>query len=150
MDTVFFSPSTCGAYRSELHGTDMPADVIEVAASVWRSLLDELSTSPKKISSRPDGYPVLIDPPPLAADELVAVERAWRDAQLALTDPLVSRHRDELEEGREISLTAEQYAGLQAYRRQLRDWPQGEQFPLAEHRPPAPAWLAEQTGNAPR
>ena len=141
---VFFSPSICGAYRPEIHGTDMPADVVKVAESVWQALLDELSTSPKKMSSRPDGQPVLIDPPPLAADELEAVERAWRDAQLALSDPLVSRHRDEVEEGGATSITAEQYAELQAYRRKLRDWPQGDQFPLGEHRPPTPTWLSAQ------
>jgi len=128
-----------------VHGNNMPADVVEVAASVWQSLLIELSTSPKKLSSRPDGQPVLIDPPPLDAEALAAVERGWRDGQLALTDPLVSRHRDEIEEGGATSLTADQYAELQAYRRQLRDWPQGDQFPLAEHRPPAPTWLAAQT-----
>lgn len=92
-----------------------------------------------------DGYPVAIDPPPPDAEALAEAERAWRDAQLALTDPLVSRHRDEVEEGGSTTLAAEQYTELQAYRRQLRDWPQGEQFPLAEHRPPAPSWLAEQT-----
>lgn len=141
---VFFSPSTCGAYRPEVHGVDMPADVVEVAESVWQALLDELSVSPKKMSSRPDGQPVLIDPPPLAADELEAVERAWRDAQLALSDPLVSRHRDEVEDGGATSITAEQYAELQAYRRQLRDWPQGEKFSLAKQRPVAPSWLSAQ------
>ncbi|QJP96558.1 phage tail assembly chaperone [Pseudomonas fluorescens] len=141
---VFFSPSICGAYRPEVHGADMPADVVEVSESVWQALLDELSVSPKKMSSRPDGQPVLIDPPPLNADELTSVERSWRDAQLALTDPLVSRHRDELEEGGETSLAVDQYAELQAYRRTLRGWPQGEQFPLSEHRPPAPIWLATQ------
>ncbi|MBV4475230.1 phage tail assembly chaperone [Pseudomonas botevensis] len=149
-EVIYFSPSTRGAYTVEVHGSDMPADVVEVAASAWRALIKELETSPKMVSSRPDGHPILVDPPPLEPAEVAANERAWRDAQLALTDPLVSRHRDELEEGRDSSLTAEQYAGLQVYRRQLRDWPQGEQFPLAEHRPPAPAWLAEQTGNAPR
>lgn len=142
---VFFSPTTCGAYRPEIHGADMPADVVEVSESVWQALLDELSVSPKKMSSRPDGQPVLIDPPPLDTDELAAVERAWRDAQLALTDPLVSRHRDEVEGGGATSVTADQYTKLQVYRRQLRDWPQGEQFPLAEHRPSAPTWLATQT-----
>lgn len=142
--TVFFSPSTCGAYRPEIHGADMPEDVVEVAESVWQALLDELSVSPKKMSSRPDGQPVLIDPPPLDAEELAAVERAWRDGRLALTDPLVSRHRDELEESGATSLTAEQYTELQAYRRQLRDWPQVGEFPLAEHRPPTPTWLSAQ------
>lgn len=142
---VFFSPSTCGAYVREIHGENMPADVVEVPESVWRSLLDELSISPKMMSSRPNGQPVLIDPPPLDAEALAAVERAWRDAQLALTDPLVSRHRDEIEAGDATSLTADQYTELQAYRRQLRDWPQGEQFPLIDHRPIAPPWLIEQT-----
>ena len=142
---IFFSPSTCGAYRLDVHGSDMPADVVEVTEGNWLGLLKELETSPKKMSSRPDGQPVLIDPPPLDAAELGAIERAWRDAQLALTDPLVSRHRDELEEGGETSLAADQYAQLQAYRRQLREWPQGSQFPLVEHRPPAPTWLATQT-----
>ncbi|MCU7217532.1 phage tail assembly chaperone [Pseudomonas sp. VE 196-7] len=140
---VLFSPSMCGAYRPEVHGADIPADVVEVSESVWQALLDELEVSPKKMSSRPDGQPVLIDPPPLDDEELAAVERAWRDAQLALTDPLVSRHRDEIEEGGSTSITAEQYAELQAYRRQMRDWPQGSQFPLAEHRPIAPLWLTE-------
>lgn len=140
---VYFSPTTCGAYALEINGEDMPADVVEVAESVWLSLLDELSRSPKKMSSRPNGQPVLIDPPPLDAEALAETERAWRDAQLALTDPLVSRHRDEIEEGGATSITAEQYAELQAYRRQLRDWPQGSQFPFAEHRPIAPLWLTE-------
>jgi hypothetical protein len=138
---VYFSPTTCGAYTLEINGEDMPADVVEVSESIWQSLLNELSTSPKMMSSRPNGQPVLIDPPPLDAEALAETERAWRDAQLALTDPLVSRHRDEIEEGGATSITAEQYAELQAYRRQLRDWPQGSQFPLAEHRPVAPLWL---------
>lgn len=140
---IYFSPSTCGAYEPVVHGGDMPEDVVEVVESVWLGLLAELERKPKKMSSRPDGQPVLIDPPPLDADELAAGERAWRDAQLALTDPLVSRHRDEVEEGGETTLTAEQYTELQAYRRQLRDWPQGSQFPLAQHRPIAPLWLTE-------
>ncbi|WRH90886.1 hypothetical protein RCC30_19610 [Pseudomonas fluorescens] len=96
---VYFSPSMCGAYRPEIHGSDMPADVVEVSESVWQSLLNELSTSPKMMSSRSNGQPVLIDPPALDAEALTAIERAWRDGQLALTDPLVSRHRDEIEEG---------------------------------------------------
>jgi len=140
---VYFSPSTCGAYVPEIHGENMPGDVVEVPENVWQSLLDELSKKPKKMSSRANGQPMLIDPPPLDAEALAAVERAWRNAQLALTDPLVSRHRDEVEEGSETSLAAEQYAELQSYRRQLRDWPQGTQFPLIEHRPTAPQWLTE-------
>jgi hypothetical protein len=57
---------------------------------------------------------------------------------------MVARDRDELEDGGGTTLTTDQYAQLQAYRRALRDWPQGSFFPFTEHRPSAPLWLAEQ------
>lgn len=142
-ETVYFSPSTCGAYYPNVHGADMPPDVVKITEDEWQVVLSGLSSNAKVVSSDAAGYPVLIDPPPLAMEQLEVFERAWRDAQLAATDPLVSRHRDELEEGAPTTLTTEQYVALQAYRRALRDWPQGGHFPLAEHRPPAPAWLAD-------
>lgn len=98
----------------------------------------------KEIGRGADGYPALIDPPPLSPEVLAAVERKWRDAQLLATDGVVSRHRDELEEGVATTLTAEQYAELQAYRRSLRDWPSAGSFPSINERPPAPVWLAGQ------
>jgi len=88
-----------------------------------------------------DGRPELQDPPQPTADELAAIERAWRDNQLSLTDGVVTRHRDELEDGSETTLTATQYTELQTYRRLLRGWPESGEFPLKEHRPVAPAWL---------
>lgn len=138
---VFFSPSTCGAYMPGIHGTDMPPDVVEVSAGVWQSLIEELAISSKKMSSRPDGHPVLIGPPPLDLDQLGEIERNWRDAQMASTDGIVSRQRDEIEDGGATTLTAEQYAELQAYRRDLRGWPEAEGFPSAGRRPVAPEWL---------
>lgn len=143
-ETVYFSPSTCGAYYLSVHGVDMPSDVVKISEAEWQAVLSGLSSGAKVVSSDEAGYPVLIDPPPLAMEELEALERLWRDAQLAASDPLVSRHRDEIEEGVPTTLTAEQYVSLQAYRRALRDWPQGGKFPLTEHRPAAPTWLAEQ------
>jgi hypothetical protein len=91
------------------------------------------------------GAPMLAPPLGATVAEQESAERVWRDLQLSLSDGVVSRHRDEVESGLSTTLTAEQYTALQAYRRQLRDWPQGAEFPLAEHRPPAPSWLAEQT-----
>lgn len=90
------------------------------------------------------GYPMLVDPPKPSPEFLASVERLWRDGQLAETDGVVSRHRDELEESQETTLTAAQYAELQSYRRALRNWPEAGEFPLIEHRPPAPLWLAGQ------
>jgi len=92
-----------------------------------------------------DGRPELQDPPQPTAEELAAIERTWRDYQLSLTDGVVTRHRDELEDGSETTLSADQYTELQTYRRKLRSWPESGEFPLREHRPIAPSWLAIQT-----
>ena len=83
-------------------------------------------------------------PSELSPDEQAAVERLWRDSQLADNQWLTARHRDELDLGDAPILTAAQFAELLTYRKALRDWPQGEEFPLAEHRPVAPYWLSDQ------
>lgn len=92
-----------------------------------------------------DGYPIAIDPPRPSDEDLAAVERVWRDQCLSETDSVVTRHRDELEDGSETTLTSAQYAELQAYRRALRSWPGAGEFPMSEHRPPAPEWLSSLT-----
>lgn len=140
---ILFSPSTRGAYVPGINSTDIPDDVIEIPKDYWISLLQELAVSAKMIGVRADnGYPILIDPPSPSTEELEDIERGWRTTQLAATDGLVARDRDELEDGGGTTLTTDQYAELQSYRRELRDWPQGSDFPFSEHRPVAPRWLA--------
>ncbi|WLG63590.1 MULTISPECIES: phage tail assembly chaperone [Pseudomonas] len=139
---VLFSATTRGVYVPGINSTDIPDDVIEIPQGYWISLLQQLAVSAKMIGVRADnGYPILVDPPPPSAKEVEDMERLWRDAQLAATDGMVARDRDELEDGGGTTLTTEQYAELQAYRRELRDWPQGSSFPFSEHRPVAPRWL---------
>lgn len=141
--TIFFSPSTCLFYDDQFR-TVIPDDALEYTAEDRDALL-ATSAQGKSIGAGPDGYPVLVDPIPPSLEVFTAIERTWRDRQLAATDGVVSRHRDELEEGPETTLTPTQYAELQAYRRALRNWPEAGDFPLLDHRPPAPDWLAEQT-----
>jgi len=140
---VLFSARTLGAYVPGINSTDIPDDVIEIPQGYWISLLQQMAVTPKVIGVRADnGYPILVDPPPPSPDEAADIERSWRTAQLSATDGLVARDRDELEDGGGTTLTTEQYAELQTYRRELRDWPQGSFFPFNEHRPVAPRWLA--------
>ncbi|WP_095189076.1 phage tail assembly chaperone [Pseudomonas sp. Irchel 3E19] len=141
---MFASPSMRGFFDPSIHSS-MPDDVIEITAERHEHLLMGESQG-KMIDFTPASGPELIDPPPPTYETQIAEERGWRDRQLLLTDPLVSRHRDEVEEGGLTSITAEQYAELQRYRRLLRDWPQGESFPLADHRPAVPLWLSEVIG----
>lgn len=118
----------------------IPADALEITRELHTALLDG-QTAGQVISSDEHGYPLLVDRPAPSPEYFESVERVWRDGQLAATDGVVSRHRDEQEEGLETTLTSAQYAELQAYRRALRNWPETGEFPLIEHRPPSPGWL---------
>ena len=140
--TIYYSSNPRGFYDSRMHGDNIPEGAKEITEELRWALLDGQSQG-KIIREDADGYPVLIEPPPLTPEEVAAIERNWRDAKLATTDGDVTRHRDELEEGTSTTLTAEQYTALQVYRRQLRDWPENGEFPLIDHRPVAPSWLFE-------
>ena len=140
---IFFNAAKSGFYDSAVHSS-IPEGCVEVSAEDHRALMDGQSAG-MAIAADEYGGPILIERPLPSAEVLAAIERAWRDAQLALTDPLVSRHRDEAEAGGATTLTVEQYTELQAYRQELRKWPQGAEFPLAEHRPIAPAWIGQQS-----
>lgn len=139
---MFASKSTRGFYDASIHNS-MPDDVVEISAEIHADLLIGQSEG-KVIAWGDDGFPILVDPAPPSDEELAAVERAWRDQLLAKTDGVVARHRDEQEVGAETSLAPTQYTELQAYRRALRNWPASGEFPLMEHRPPAPIWLPDQ------
>lgn len=138
---MFSSQTARAFYDAEIH-SDMPADVIEISPEYHAKLI--AGQESMVIEWGDNGYPVLVEPQLPSADQLAAAERAWRDAQILATDGAVARHRDEQEEGVETTLTTEQYTELQAYRRQLREWPQDMKFPQIEYRPAPPSWLAEQ------
>lgn len=149
---MYFSAQTGGFYDPEFHGLFepdnpdcmIPGDAVEVSCERWIELLAG-NTAGKIIAVDSAGFPMLADPPPPSAEDLVTVERSWRDQRLSETDGVVTRHRDELEDGSGTTLTSAQYAELQAYRRALRRWPEAGEFPLIEYRPPAPEWLSTLT-----
>jgi hypothetical protein len=141
--TIYYSSNPRGFYDSCLLGDNIPEGAKEITAELRQELLDGMEQG-KILSEDSVGNPVLIELPPLTPEEVAAIERNWRDAKLAATDGDVTRHRDEVEEGLATTLTAEQYRDLQAYRRRLREWPESGEFPLVDHRPVAPPWLAEQ------
>lgn len=138
----FYCSTTNGAYIDAL-STSIPEGAVEITKNRYT----ELFTVPIDgvIGSDESGQPVLIPNGGPTEVELVAKERAWRDAELAKSDPIVARQRDQVESGLTTTLTADQYTELQAYRTLLRDWPTHEQFPDATGRPVAPEWLVGET-----
>ncbi|MFJ5161115.1 tail fiber assembly protein [Pantoea sp. NPDC088449] len=68
----YFSPSTSGFYALEIHGDNMPADVIEISDDRWAELLKGQDYG-KWIEPDADGNPELTDPPPPTQEELVKI-----------------------------------------------------------------------------
>lgn len=134
--TIFAAASTKAFYDSNVN-TVIPEDAIEISPEYHKELLDGQSAG-KVISWDESGHPYLTEFE-LNLEQKSELGRNWRDIELIKTDSLVSRHRDEVEEGIETTLTADQYKQLQTYRRQLRDWTATADFP--EIRPTAPDWL---------
>jgi hypothetical protein len=138
-----YSQSTGFCYLDGIH-LDIPADAVEISEAVFVSVIG--NPEPGKVRSHDEnGLPFLTDPPPPTVGELADKERLWRDAQLKAVQWLRERHRDEQDLQRETTLDGEQFGELLSYLQDLRDWPQSDQFPVLEHRPVAPPWIADQS-----
>ncbi|WP_185805567.1 phage tail assembly chaperone [Achromobacter denitrificans] len=114
-------------------------DAIEITLEEWQACLAD------------PGWTVangaLVAPLPPSAAELAAqaeaLARDARDSAIMATDWLVARHRDEVDTQAPPSLSVDQFGELMTYRQRLRDWPEHPEFPAAESKPDAPAWLPE-------
>jgi hypothetical protein len=62
-------------------------------------------------------------------------QKAKRNKLLADTDWIVTRHRDEKDEGTGTTLTAKQFKAVLAYRKALRDWDKVSPLPAAPELP---------------
>lgn len=140
---VFFSPSTASFFDEEIYGEQLPQDALEITEDMRQALLEAQSQG-KKISAGKDGQPIAVERPGPTFEQQVERERFWRDSLLAKTDMMVTRHRDEQDAELATTLTAAQYKQMQAYRLDLRKWPEDPNFPSLEHRPDVPAWLTVQ------
>ena len=139
----FYSFAETGWYSPEYNFV-IPDDAVEVPEPLMLELKSGLAEG-RVLVMGGDGMPALADKPPPTAETLAEVERRWRDRQLLATDPLVTRHRDELELEQATTLTVDQYRALQQYRAALRAWPEFGGFPLTDERPAPPDWLADST-----
>ena len=137
---MFASKSTRGFYDPGINYA-MPQDVVEITKERHAELLAGQSAG-KVIDWDDQGQPVLIDPPP---QRLAENGRAWRDAEVERVRWLRERHRDELDIGRETTLSVGLFAELLTYIQALRDWPQLAEFPDESSRPGTPDWIAEQS-----
>lgn len=59
---MLYSKSTNGFYLIEIHGKNIPSDVVEISFEEWQELLDKQSQG-MQIVSNEDGFPVVTTPP---------------------------------------------------------------------------------------
>lgn len=76
---MYYSKTTNGFYDPNIHGGQMPDDVVEITLEEHAALLDGQSTG-KRIVSNMEGHPVLVDPPAPLPPTVVTM----RQARLAL------------------------------------------------------------------
>lgn len=119
------------------------SELVEVPQDEHHEIFRLLALGGSVLAPGENGQPSTAPVPGPTLEELKARERSIRDRALLLTDPLISRHRDEVEALRPTTLTAEQYTQLQGYRQDLRGWPESVHFPAVGCRPEQPVWLAE-------
>lgn len=90
---MFYSKSTSGFYSRDIHGDNIPADAVEITAEQHAALLEGQSQG-KIISADENGHPILIDPPPLTAEQIQeAVTAARAAAYVKESDPLFFKYQ---------------------------------------------------------
>ncbi|WP_372242500.1 phage tail assembly chaperone [Pseudomonas sp. C1C7] len=85
--------------------------------------------------------PAMVSIVPVADADPTVRARLWRNEQLAASQWLVDRDRDEQAAGTPMTLSTDQYHELLDYRQDLRDWPLNGNFPKDFSKPAAPLWL---------
>ncbi|WGS50854.1 phage tail assembly chaperone [Paraburkholderia sp. D15] len=118
-----------GFYSDAIHAPDqIPAGSIQITSADHAQLLEGQSAG-KRMALCAEGKPQLLDPAPPGEEVLAEIARLQRDQLLAETDAIVTRQRDQLDEGRVPDLDDEQYRSWLVYRRALRDLPDQTGFP---------------------
>lgn len=87
---MFFSASTGGFYAVEIHGVNMPADVVEITPEEHAALINGQSGG-KVIAADAAGRPRLQDPAPPSPAELAARRRSELLTELEAIDAASAR-----------------------------------------------------------
>lgn len=58
---IYYSKTTKGFYREDIHGTNIPSDCVKITEQTWKELLESQSKG-KVIQPDERGYPIAIKP----------------------------------------------------------------------------------------
>lgn len=92
MGQIYYSASTSGFYKSEIHGEDIPSDSVEITQDKYTDLLVGQGVGHEIVSDQ-NGYPINKQPSPPSISEISAQELAVRtataDKQIAILKPAI-------------------------------------------------------------
>lgn len=89
----FYSATTRGFYSSEIHGSDMPADVVIIGDDAWKKLCEGQAAG-KVITSTATGKPRLSDLPTPTKQELVVQAENKKNSFRADADYIIQPFQD--------------------------------------------------------
>ena len=78
---MFYSKQTGGFYDRDIHGDNIPADAVEITDAEHAALLEGQSSG-KIITADNNGNPVLSDPPPPSANDVIKAQIAALEASI--------------------------------------------------------------------
>lgn len=122
---VYYSITNKGFFTEGVN--DIPGDAIHISDKLYEQLKQGLSEN-KTIILLDDKLQCVSDTQ-LEQRELVASERAWRDAELIRADIELAKVQDS------DPKAVGSVAGWREYRKALRSWTEQEDFPNTEKRP---------------
>lgn len=121
--TFYWSNSTRGFYVKQIHGNDMPSDVVEITQAEHTDWLEKQSIGYELVPTSGMGKPNLVDRRPTPT-EIEAQKMRFK------RDDLLVKYVDKVNQVRWNMLTTEQQAFLTEYRLQLLAVPQQAGFPF--------------------
>lgn len=89
----FYSAATGGFYSSEIHGSDIPADVVSITDDTWQKLCDGQAIG-KVITLTAAGKPRLSDPPAPTEQELIVQAEDKKNGLRAKADYIIQPLQD--------------------------------------------------------
>ncbi|KVQ18636.1 phage tail assembly chaperone [Burkholderia cepacia] len=119
-------------YDDDFHKPDaIPSAAVKISDADHDALLEGQSQG-RCMALCEQGQPALVEHRPRSVEEILNDARNKRKRLLEESDRIVTRHRDQVDEGIATTLTDEQYRDFLRYRRELRDLPEQAGFPNIE------------------
>lgn len=126
---MYFSKSTNGFYDKNINNI-IPKDAVELDDETYTILFKGIASG-KTVVADENGIPVLVEQT-LTSDAIIRAERIWRDKELELADIELYKVQDA------DPSAYGTVAQWREYRKNLRRWPESENFPDKSSRPLPP------------